>query len=638
MNSMSWEETFGISVAGKMAQTGMHLTNFKAFCKETAIPIAPITLIFGQNSSGKSSILQAILLLKQTLENLQANSSLLPNIDGGYVDLGTFNNLTSQNSESETLEIGFEFRYDSGELPPYFITLEEACGSGPGDEIRRFETIDNSQLLKGVISYCSTDNSIQISALRLELDGKELATFSTVLKSESSNKYGTTLEGKWEQASRLKLRKLDPTVGQFMEHYNKVINKNRSELEKILILLREVADAYIKESANLDEKLHLKDIQAGVWTHSSNASKSVYNAEYVKNIVQRLLSLITTSDETHLHDLVREMESEGFVLLSMLEISPRGQIVHDLISEGLYPGRYFIDSFCYSEIHGYDNPLYDEQYAKARVAAPVFFEKLGLLQDALQHFRGGLLEWHEGPGKRMFPSVYSYIARHLVSVKGFLNSVVPIGPFREAPQRYYFYRGAAPASVEFDGGGLPHILFDNENLLGDVNKWLEQLQTGYQLSIKHTDQDDPSVFKLELVDTRQNPPVRTSLHDVGYGISQLLPLIVQSLAGKNKTITIEQPEVHIHPRLQADLGDLLAHSIQEPLSNRFIIETHSEHLVLRMQKLVRTGKLKPDDVAILYVSRGEDGSTVERLRLDDEGDFLDEWPGGFFPERLREFD
>jgi len=130
--------------------------------------------------------------------------------------------------------------------------------------------------------------------------------------------------------------------------------------------------------------------------------------------------------------------------------------------------------------------------------------------------------------------------------------------------------------------------------------------------------------------------VAVGLSDVGFGISQILPLVVQSLAARRQIITVEQPEVHIHPRLQADLGDLFATSIQEPRANQFLIETHSEHLALRMQRLVRTGKLNAKDVSIVYVDRGENGSTVTPVRLHDNGDFLDEFPGGFFPERLRE--
>ena len=68
--------------------------------------------------------------------------------------------------------------------------------------------------------------------------------------------------------------------------------------------------------------------------------------------------------------------------------------------------------------------------------------------------------------------------------------------------------------------------------------------------------------------------------DVGFGVSQLLPFIVQSLVAEKQIISIEQPEVHVHPKLQADLGDLLAAAIKKENPNQFLIETHSEHLIL----------------------------------------------------------
>ena len=98
---------------------------------------------------------------------------------------------------------------------------------------------------------------------------------------------------------------------------------------------------------------------------------------------------------------------------------------------------------------------------------------------------------------------------------------------------------------------------------------------------------------MRLIDRRRENAVDVALSDVGFGISRILPLIVQGLAGQRQIITIEQPEVHLHPRLQADLSDLLASTVKEPRNHRYIIETHSEHLVLRMQRLIREGRLTP---------------------------------------------
>jgi predicted ATPase len=108
------------------------------------------------------------------------------------------------------------------------------------------------------------------------------------------------------------------------------------------------------------------------------------------------------------------------------------------------------------------------------------------------------------------------------------------------------------------------------------------------------------------------------------------------MLSRNSTLLIEQPEIHIHPRLQAELGSLLAECIKPPFENQFIIETHSEHLILRLQKLIRKGELKPEDISVIYVDRGTEGSKCLHLRLDEEGDFIDEWPGGFFEEDFNE--
>lgn len=103
-------------------------------------------------------------------------------------------------------------------------------------------------------------------------------------------------------------------------------------------------------------------------------------------------------------------------------------------------------------------------------------------------------------------------------------------------------------------------------------------------------------------------------------------------------ILVEQPETHLHPRLQARLADLFIDSTSVAgRGNQLIVETHSEHVLLRVQRRIREGSLTSDDVAVIYVDQDESGvATVQRLRLDGDGDFLDEWPSGFFDDRLDE--
>ena len=131
--------------------------------------------------------------------------------------------------------------------------------------------------------------------------------------------------------------------------------------------------------------------------------------------------------------------------------------------------------------------------------------------------------------------------------------------------------------------------------------------------------------------------------DIGVGVSQLLPLIVAAVTVKKGFVAIEQPELHVHPRVQVDVGDLLTQVADGP---NFIVETHSEHIILRLLKRIRQttdGELPegfvhvtPDDVSINYLDASEHGVQITRLNIDKDGEFIERWPGGFFDERDEE--
>ena len=112
-----------------------------------------------------------------------------------------------------------------------------------------------------------------------------------------------------------------------------------------------------------------------------------------------------------------------------------------------------------------------------------------------------------------------------------------------------------------------------------------------------------------------------------------------------KIVCIEQPELHIHPALQVALGDLFTEQINKPLSNCFIIETHSEHLMLRLLRRIRETSegvapdgrtLTPDKLAIYFIEPGGKCILCRSIRVDKEGEFIDNWPNGFFAERAEE--
>ena len=140
-------------------------------------------------------------------------------------------------------------------------------------------------------------------------------------------------------------------------------------------------------------------------------------------------------------------------------------------------------------------------------------------------------------------------------------------------------------------------------------------------------------------------PVRVA--DVGVGVSQILPVVVATLdPGRPGITAIEQPELHLHPRVQVELGDLFAS--QAVKGGIFLIETHSEHLLLRFMKRMRqtyngtlgngTPRMRLEDIAVYFVEIEPDGTEtlIREMPLNERGELVKAWPGGFFEEDLHE--
>ena len=137
-----------------------------------------------------------------------------------------------------------------------------------------------------------------------------------------------------------------------------------------------------------------------------------------------------------------------------------------------------------------------------------------------------------------------------------------------------------------------------------------------------------------------------SHRDVGIGISQVLPVLVMAYGSQGKILAMEQPEIHLHPALQSELGDVFIESALGARKNTFILETHSEHLILRTLRRIRETSdatlpagmlpISPEDVAVLYISPTPEGSVVVEIPVTRSGDFATRWPDGFFAERTQE--
>lgn len=206
----------------------------------------------------------------------------------------------------------------------------------------------------------------------------------------------------------------------------------------------------------------------------------------------------------------------------------------------------------------------------------------------------------------------------------------------------------------------PHS-FKEMGLLESINKALSEnlfIDNAYHVQIeskiiashqnwtsKEFSEDEIPEFigKMFLMDSHGR---KLNFDEVGSGIGYVLPVLIESLkpSNKNRVVFLQQPELHLHPALQASLTDVL---IEASSSKKIVAETHSEHMILRALKRVRQTangslkdpelKLSAEDIAVNYFEPMSDGSTrVHILRVSDDGDFLDRWPNGFFAERDQE--
>lgn len=162
-----------------------------------------------------------------------------------------------------------------------------------------------------------------------------------------------------------------------------------------------------------------------------------------------------------------------------------------------------------------------------------------------------------------------------------------------------------------------------------INKWFKEFEIPYEFKVKFdVDIFDDKNYIFYLYD--KNLKINLRFDQVGFGFSQIIPIIIQSELSFNDILLIEQPESQLHPKLQSRLADLFVENAE---TNQFFIETHSEYLIRRLQVLIKEGKIKADDVKIYYINKDEKGrSSALQMRLDENGRFLDEWPSGFFDE------
>jgi hypothetical protein len=492
------------------------IRNFKAFGEMQVVPLAPITLIFGSNSAGKSSIIQALLLMRQSVGAIDARPGDRPSeliIRGEFADLGSFDALLHRHERDRELEIGWTTarrQFRDGQIPEISAAVRYQR-PGTADEI-------------GLIGSSIGRPGHEVGFEKYEFPADaDLRAFPG--REERSSGEGLI-------ASRDGTRAL-------------------------------LASAYANET--MAPVLRRRRL--------TTQRESLPSLEMLDELlVRRAARVVATSSAGLPIEAVGFETSSGF-------LAPRRR------STG------------------------DSEQPENEVA---LFETLTLVEAEMRS------------------------SARLAELS--IGQVEHLGPMREAPGRIHVLSGERLRGSGNRGQHVVDLLARQPSLLERANEWFERLEIPYVLDVRAVSDRSVAgaigeVHCLLLKDRATGVEVAPT--DVGFGIGQVLPVVVESIIGRG-TLCIEQPEIHLHPALQARLAELFADRVKDG-RQQFILETHSEHLILRLQRLVRRGQLTPEDISVLHVGPGADGAgQVRHLRLRSDGSLLDEWPGGFFDERFEE--
>ncbi|MGE8043453.1 DUF3696 domain-containing protein [Pseudomonas monteilii] len=244
-----------------------------------------------------------------------------------------------------------------------------------------------------------------------------------------------------------------------------------------------------------------------------------------------------------------------------------------------------------------------------------------------------------------------FLAEFALETERVMDALYYLGPLRSPAKRVYQWSGDSPPDVGAQGqSSIAALLAATEK-----NR---QLNRGYR---KHKQRFDAFIanwlvdlgiikeFRVKpvakgrkeyevLVRTAANSP-EVKLTDVGFGVSQVLPALVQAFyCPPGSTLWMEQPEIHLHPMAQSNLADAMISAVQsyengQPRKTQLIIETHSEHFLNRLQRRVAERQIRPEDIAVYFAKNNEGGAELEELKLDESGEILN-WPENFFGDEM----
>ena len=209
-----------------------------------------------------------------------------------------------------------------------------------------------------------------------------------------------------------------------------------------------------------------------------------------------------------------------------------------------------------------------------------------------------------------------------------------LGPRREDPRRHYKWEESHPNDVGQYGEKMISALLSSRVRLRSTDeqimKWLQRLELIYSYDLNSTSNTEQD-YELLVQQYKDGPKV--GLTDVGFGVSQVLPLLALCYyADEGSILIIEQPEAHLHPKVQSDLADVLI-DVAKNRNIQIILESHSEHQLHRLTRRIAEERISANDMALYFCKIDDGTSTAEKLKVDDYGN-ISNWPQNFFGDEM----
>ena len=598
--------------------TAVEIENFKGIGRPVRIELRPITLLFGRNSAGKSTVLHALCYAHEILSHRKVDARKT-RLGGDQIDLGGFRRFVHGHDLKRSVRLRFELNLRDRELPELAGALRVAAvplevGLG------RIQT----GWIELTVRWSAERNEPILSGYEVGVDGEIVGRI-------------TASAGDAE-----------PELSANLEH--------------------PMLDYYCREGTVAELEARIKaqrDALAKMVRAESQASEKVAPSPEIGRVRE-------TSDPQSFGETLHRMPVRQAGSSSALALPSLGHHLDMELEEG--------------DDHEYQQGEYQEIcYSVSALLVGIG----GLLRDALARYRyvGPLRDLHPATSGDWGRSVsrrwadgsaaWDLLNRHArTGIDTYLDDWIARGPIlpliadvskwlSQEDRLDTGYALRVRSDVRLSGGSplvsvLNRELRQYRGILGEmsaqrVGQSLEEIggKSPHDI-LKAAPSDDLAALADEIADAPVQQevqlqtvgsklPVRTS--DVGVGISQILPVVVAALDPDRPAITaIEQPELHVHPRLQVELGDLFAQGGDQ--GGVFLIETHSEHLLLRIMRRMReTGagtlpegapEVRPEDVNVLFVEPDGAQTLIREMPLNERGELVKAWPGGFFEEDLRE--